>query len=157
MTITNENRYGPFKNDVIEIGEEEEGVHANSDISTKKIFYFRLSTVSAVAAELWLAFRWWCCFKPWPELRWRHCIAHPARTTILSTLVPTVGKHARQKPYWNYIWKQSSITPTMLLAKMNLKPRMLDSLYESLSDGHVWNYFSEDLLEINFICCYILY
>ena len=49
-----------------------EGVHANSDIFTKKnyvqVFTFHLFLVSAAAAELWLAFRLGCHFKHWPDL-----------------------------------------------------------------------------------------
>ena len=44
------------------------GIHANSEITTKKFFLsFYFSLVFSVAAELWLAVRWWCRFKHWPE------------------------------------------------------------------------------------------
>ena len=74
---------GPFKNDITGVGGGRypklvtksdiggRGVHAISDITTKKnsleVFIFHLFLASAAAAELWLAFRWWCCFKHWPE------------------------------------------------------------------------------------------
>ena len=74
---------GPFKNDITGVGGGRypklvtksdiggRGVHAISDITTKKnsleVFIFHLFLARAAAAELWLAFRWWCCFKHWPE------------------------------------------------------------------------------------------
>ena len=40
------------------------GVHANSDITTKKIMYkFLFFTCFWSARRI----RWWCCFKHWPE------------------------------------------------------------------------------------------
>lgn len=59
----------PFKNDFTSVRGGGE-VHANSNIITKKIefkFFFRLILLGAVAPELWLPFRWGCCFKHWSE------------------------------------------------------------------------------------------
>ena len=40
----------------------------------KKIMYKFLFLVSAVLAEFLLAFRWWCCFKHWPESGRSGCV-----------------------------------------------------------------------------------
>ena len=158
MTITNENRYGLFKNDVIEIGEEEEGGTCKQWDQHEKKILFSLehgqcgsswALVSNPLVVLFQALAWVAVTSLYcpsskdndPEYACAYCRKTCTTKALLELHLKAIQHHSN-----NVVGKDESETE-------NVGFPVWKSFWWTRLKLLQW----KDLLEINFICCYILY